>query len=234
MRVAIMQPYFLPYIGYFQLMQNCDVFVLYDDIKYTNRGWINRNRILSDGQPRTISLPLQRDSDFLDVRDRTISPEYNAAKTMRLFRQSYAKAPFWESREELLEAILGFESRNLFEFVANSVTELAACLEISTEVVVSSTLPVEGGLRAQERVLATCEALRATEYVNPIGGLDLYREADFAERGIALSFLRSRLSPYAQFDFPYVEALSIIDAMVFVAPEDLIARVRSDHEIITR
>jgi hypothetical protein len=229
-----MQPYFLPYIGYFQLMQNCDVFVIYDDIKYTKRGWISRNRILADGKPRTVSLPLQRDSDFLDVRDRTVSPEYNATKTMRLFRQSYAKAPFWEPSERLLEAILGFQSRNLFGFVANSVSLIAASLELSTDIVVSSTLPVEAGLRGQERVMATCEALRATEYVNPIGGLDLYSEEAFAERGIALSFLRSRLTPYTQFGFPFVEALSIIDTMVFVAPDDLAARVRSDYEIITR
>jgi WbqC-like protein len=229
-----MQPYFLPYIGYFQLIEHCDVFVVYDDIEYTKSGWINRNRILASGAPRTISLPLRRASDYLDVRDREIAPEYSPKKLLALLQQSYGQAPFWATFRPLLESVLSYPSRNLFDFVANSISAISACLDIDTDTVVSSSLAIDRSLRGEERVLATCATLGATEYVNPIGGLHLYGDSAFAERGVRLSFLRSGLSPYAQFSYPYVEALSIIDAMMFVEPLELRSRVRTDYEIVNR
>lgn len=229
-----MQPYFLPYIGYFQLIKHCDAFVVYDDIEYTKRGWINRNRILADGSERTITLPLRRDSDYRDVREREIAPEFNAKKMLALLEQSYRQAPSWESYSGVLESILAFPGRNLFDFVANSISRIMECLDIRTELVVSSSLGIDSTLRGEERVLATCAAVKATEYVNPIGGLDLYSDSAFADRGVGLSFLRSRLTPYAQFAFPYIEALSIVDTMMFVAPSELDERLRSDYEIVRR
>jgi WbqC-like protein family len=229
-----MQPYFLPYIGYFQLLEHCDMFVLYDDIEYTKRGWINRNRILVSGSPHTITLPLRRASDFLDVRDREIASEYSGKKMLAAFEQSYRRAPYWTRCKPMLEEILHFPNHNLFDFVEHSILVTAACVGIATDVVVSSTLGIDRSLRGEERVLATCAAMGATEYVNPIGGLSLYRESEFAERGISLSFLQARLSPYPQYLSPYVEALSIVDTMMFVEPLELRARVRGDFEIVTK
>jgi len=228
-----MQPYFLPYIGYFQLLAHCDLFVVYDDIEYTKRGWINRNRILAATGSRTITLPLRRDSDHLDVRAREIAPEYDPAKMLALFRESYRKAPQWASREPLVQRILTFSGRNLFEFVANSITAVTTSLGIGTRMVVSSSLGVDRQLRGEERVLATCSEVGASEYVNPIGGLELYNESSFSDRGIRLSFLRSRLTPYEQYAAPFVPALSIVDAMMFVPPEELDVRLRSDYDIVT-
>jgi hypothetical protein len=230
--VGIMQPYFLPYIGYFQLIAHCDTFVVCDDIEYTKRGWINRNRILAAGSARTITLPLRRDSDYLDVREREIAPEFNAKRMLALLEQNYRAAPFWGSHRETLASILECPERNLFDFVAHSISRIMECLDIRTEVVVSSSLGIDKTLHREERVLATCVALEATEYVNPIGGLDLYNESSFADRGIQLGFLRSNLTPYAQFSFAYVEALSIIDTMMFVSPDELDVRLRSDFEIV--
>ena len=95
-RVAIMQPYFLPYIGYWQLMHNVDIFVVYDDIEYTKKGWINRNRFLLNGKPATFTLPLKKDSDFFDVCQRQLSDNFSAekAKLMRRLRQHTAMRPF--------------------------------------------------------------------------------------------------------------------------------------------
>jgi hypothetical protein len=229
-----MQPYFLPYIGYFQLLEYCDSFVLYDDIEYTKRGWINRNRILASGSPHTITVPLSGASDFLDVRDREIASEFSGKRMLAVLEQNYRRAPQWSSYEPMLDEILTFPDRNLFGFVAHSISSIIRCLDITTEVVISSTLGIDRSLRGEARVLATCAAMGATEYVNPIGGLTLYNESAFAERGMSLRFLRAHLSPYPQYAFPYVEALSIVDTMMFVEPLDLRARVRSDFEIVTR
>jgi hypothetical protein len=229
-----MQPYFLPYIGYFQLIGHCDTFVVYDDVEYTKRGWINRNRILTAGHVRTITLPLRRDSDHLDVCDRKIAPDFDSGKMLALLETSYRKAPFWANYQQPLEAILKYPDRNLFTFVANSISVITACLGITTDVIVSSSLGIDRNLRGQDRVLATCAAIGATEYVNPIGGLDLYEDSAFADRGMRLRFLRSRLTPYRQFSVPFVEALSIVDTMMFVAPIELGSKLRSDYEIVTK
>ena len=231
MRVGIMQPYFLPYIGYFQLINHCDQFVIYDDIEFTKRGWINRNRILANGEPRTITLPVRKDSDFLDIREREISNDFNSAKMMNLLRESYRRAPFWEANEERLSEILHFADRNLFAFLSNSLTRVCASLEIDTPLVVSSTLGVDNSLRGADRVIAICEALGATEYVNPIGGVELYSQENFAEHGLELSFLRAKLSSYPQFGEPFAGGLSMIDAMVFLDQADLIDRLDSDFEL---
>lgn len=231
MKVGIMQPYFLPYIGYFQLINNCDQFVIYDDIEFTKRGWINRNRILANGEPRTITLPVRKDSDFLDIREREISNDFNPAKMLNLLRESYRRAPFWEANEPRFGEILEFADRNLFAFVFNSLVQICDWLEIDTPLVVSSRLGVDNTLRGADRVIATCEALGATEYVNPIGGVELYSPDDFAEHGLELSFLRSGLSPYPQLGGDFVEGLSIVDALVFLDSAALTERLSSDFEL---
>ncbi len=232
MRVGIMQPYFLPYIGYFQLINLCDKFVIYDDIQFMKRGWINRNRILARGQPLTVTIPVAKDSDFLDICRREVAGDFKSDKMMNIFRESYRGAPFWTKQEQMLGEVLGSSDRNLFGFVANSLRELVGRLEIDTELVVSSTLDVDPELAGQDRVVATCQAIGATDYVNPIGGRELYTRSYFAERGIELSFLKSKLTPYDQGGAPWVEALSIIDAMMFVEPVELTERIHGDFELL--
>ncbi len=77
MKLAIMQPYFFPYIGYFQLINTVDEFVVYDNIEFTKKGWINRNRILVNGKDEYITLPIKKDSDFLHVKDRFLAETWS-------------------------------------------------------------------------------------------------------------------------------------------------------------
>src|SRR6476646_6270368 len=107
MKAAIMQPYFLPYIGYFQLINACDVFIVYDNIKYTKKGWINRNRFLRNGADVLFSLPLRKDSDFLDVRERTIAPDFDPEKVLAALREAYRRAPHFGEAFAVVERVLG-------------------------------------------------------------------------------------------------------------------------------
>jgi hypothetical protein len=229
-----MQPYFLPYIGYFQLMQYCDVFVIYDDIQYSKQGWINRNRMLLNGAPRTFTLPLQRDSDFLDIRDRRISPEFEPEKLMGLFNQAYAKAPGWDPSSDLVRSILAYPSRNLFDFVANSIANVASCLGIETKLVVSSDLNVKRSLRGQDRVLTTCEVLGAKEYINPIGGLSLYSDSVFRRSDVSLRFLRSNLTEYPQNGGTFLAGLSITDVVAWCGLPHSRRLLATDYQILTQ
>src|SRR5258705_11030314 len=93
MRLAVMQPYFFPYIGYFQLIAAVDLFIVYDNIKYTKKGWINRNRMLRNGKDVMFSVPLKNDSDYLDVCERELAADFNRDKLFNQLKGAYRGAP---------------------------------------------------------------------------------------------------------------------------------------------
>lgn len=227
-----MQPYFLPYIGYYQLIEAVDVFVVYDNIKYTKKGWINRNRFLTNGGDATFSLPIKKDSDFLDVVHREISPDFNPMKMLNQFKEAYRKAPFANQTLSLLETILRYEERNLFRFLRHGLVKSCEHIGITTPIIDSSSLEIDHGLLSQDKVIALSRASGATVYINPIGGTELYNRAAFLQQGLDLRFLRSTLQPYAQLGAPFVPWLSIVDVMMFNSPDDILRMVRSDFELI--
>lgn len=215
--IAIMQPYFLPYIGYWQLMNAVDQFVVYDNIQFTKKGWINRNRFLQNGKPETFTLPLKKDSDYLDVADRYLSNNYDehAQKLLRKFESAYVKAPNFSEGFKLLEQCLLYEDRNLFNFIYHSIETVKNYLELDTQLVVSSTLDIDHGLRSAEKVKAICSFIDANVYVNPQGGMELYNKDDFEAEGISLKFLHSHEIEYDQNQITHSPWLSIIDLIMF-------------------
>lgn len=232
MRVAIMQPYFLPYIGYWQLIAAVDVFVVYDKIKYTKKGWINRNRFLLNREARVFSLPLRQGVDSLDIVEREIDPAFRSRDLLNQMRGAYAKAPWKDDVLDLLERILHFTDLNLFRFLLNSIREVCAHLGIQTELRVSTTIPIPSDLSAQARVLALCNALGASTYINPIGGTSLYSREMFRQIGCDLCFLRSKLHPYPQLGGAFVEALSILDVLMFNPVGRVKGMLMQDFEIL--
>jgi hypothetical protein len=217
--VGIMQPYFLPYMGYWQLIARVDRFVVYDTVQYTKKGWINRNRFLQNGKDEIFSLPLKADSSLLYVRDRELSPAFDRKKLVRQFVGAYGKAPFFAENFPVIESIVMCPEPNLFGYIENSIATLCAYLGIKTEIIRSSEIKTgHENLKGQDKVLDICKALGAESYVNPIGGVDLYKKEDFLREGIRLTFLRSRLLDYACFGRPCLPHLSILDVMMFCAP----------------
>ena len=221
MKAAIMQPYFLPYLGYFQLISAVDIFVVYDNIQYTKKGWINRNRLLRNGTDHIFTIPLKKDSDFLDVRDREISPDFRAEKLLNQITESYRRAPQFSAVYPVVESIVRFQERNLFCFIHNSIGEICRQLGIVTPVVVSSAINADHGLKNQQRVIAICKAVGASHYINPTGGVSLYKSVDFRLAGLELSFLRCSARQYKQFGELFVPALSILDVMMFNSVEEI-------------
>ncbi|MDU9002728.1 WbqC family protein [Sedimentitalea todarodis] len=216
MQTAIMQPYFLPYLGYFQLMQAAESFVVYDTIQYTKKGWINRNRLLRNGEPVTFAIPLKKDSDYLDVVDRRISESFDRRKLCAQIEGAYRKAPFFAETMPVVTEIIECPADNLFEYIHNSLRLACAHLGILTPIHASSE--VEGGpteLRNADRVIDICTRLEATGYFNPPGGRGLYQAEAFRARGLDLRFLEPHLSPYPQFGAEFVPALSVLDVLMF-------------------
>jgi hypothetical protein len=205
----------MPYIGYFQLLGAVDQFVIYDNIQYTKKGWINRNRYLLNGQPADFVIPVKKASDFLDVRDRELADDFEGRKLLNRFREAYRKAPQFIEVFPLLEAIILNPEKNLFRFIYHSVKEICKILGMNTQIIVSSTLDLDHTLKAQDKVLAICRHLGATAYLNAIGGRELYTSRPFAEAGIELAFLQSAPTGYDQLGGPFVPYLSIIDVLMF-------------------
>lgn len=231
MRLAIMQPYFMPYIGYWQLLAAVDAFVLYDNIQYTKKGWINRNRFLLNGQDSLFTIPVKKDSEYLDVVQRAVADDFNPVKLLNQFDASYRKAPFFKSVFPLVSSIIKSEHRNLFAYIHHAIRLTADFLGIRTPVVISSSIAIDHSLRGEDKVIAFCKALGAVTYINAIGGQDLYSKPTFDAQGITLKFIKTRAISYPQYDNAFVPNLSIIDVMMFNSGESIRAML-GQHDLV--
>jgi hypothetical protein len=213
-----MQPYFFPYIGYFQLMHAVDTFVIYDDVQFSKGGWIQRNRILINGADRWIALPLKSDSHLRNICQRRLADSFHQERT-RLLRQiemAYRRAPHFTATMELVEHCLMFSETDLSLFLLHCLLAIKQHLGITAQILLSSDLPVDRGLKGQERVIAICHTLSSTHYINAIGGLELYERDTFAKHKLQLLFIKSLPIVYEQFDrTAFIPNLSIIDVMMF-------------------
>jgi len=231
MRLAIMQPYFLPYIGYWQLIGAVDVFVVYDNIKYTKKSWINRNRFLVNGKEALFSLPLRKDSDFLDVNQRYLADCFDREDLIRRFREAYRKAPEFHTFMPTLEDLIRFSSNNLFDYILNSIYKICEFLGIKTQVIISSTVACDHSLKSSDRVQAICKALCADTYINPIGGSELYSKEDFKQKGVMLRFFRPNAFEYPQGTLDFMPWLSILDVLMFNSAQSFNESMLEKYEI---
>jgi hypothetical protein len=229
--IAIMQPYFLPYIGYWQLLTAADRFVVYDNIQYAKKGWINRNRFLRNGRDAMFTIPLKKGSDFLDIAGRSIADDFDPETVLNPLAAAYRKAPFFAEVFPLIERIVTAAPRNLFEYLHHSLAATAQYLDITTPIIVSSSVPIDHRLKAERKVLALCQALGATRYVNAIGGRELYAAPAFAAEGIELKFIQSRPIVYQQFGDPFVPGLSIVDVLMFNA-RDAVRGMLREYDLV--
>jgi hypothetical protein len=224
-----MQPYFMPYIGYWQLMNMVDKYVVYDDVNYINRGWINRNRILINGQEHLFTISLKNASQNKLINDIEIADDFSKIQKQIAF--SYKKAPYYQHTNVLLQDIFSFPNKNLSDFLYHSIATCCNYLGIKTEIIKSSCLTKDNTLRAENKILHICKIMGATEYYNAIGGQELYNRDVFMNNGIELKFLKSDLVPYKQFANDFVPGLSIIDVLMFNSVEE-IKRMLNQYELV--
>lgn len=218
--LGIMQPYFMPYIGYWQLMNLVDEYVIFDDVNYINRGWINRNRIYYSGAVRYINIPILAVSQNKKINELEMSDDRECyQRILDIIRMAYKKAPYYDSAIQIMEESIMYQERNAARYLAHSIEVIANYLEIKTQFLFSSeirkdNLRVGGG---KEKVIDICMRRQADCYVNAIGGMELYHRDEFVQRGIELKFLRpiEEKLRYRQFDGDFHENLSIIDVLMF-------------------
>lgn len=232
MKLGIMQPYFMPYIGYFQLLACVDQFIIYDNIKYTKKGWINRNRMLLNGTYAIFSLPLKKDSDSLNIVERELALEFDRSKLLNKFRGAYSRAPQFELTYPVLERIVQHDEVNLFRYIYHSIVQLCEHLGIKTEIRISSEIDIDPDLKGANKVLALCKAIGAETYINSIGGIELYTKDEFRKQGVNLQFIKSRPFEYMQFVAPFVPCLSIVDVLMFNQLDAVRECIETNYELI--
>ncbi len=216
MKLAIMQPYFFPYIGYFQLVNAVNKFVFFDDANFITRGWIQRNKFLIGGEPRLVGIPLKNASQnklICDVEVDDAQPWRE--KFLRTIELAYRKAPQFATVFPLVAKIATSGETKIATLAAMSVKAVAEFLGFTTEFVATSRIYRNQILKAEHRILDICQREQATDYVNPIGGRELYRRCDFATRNIRLHFLEAKPLTYQQFNGHFTPWLSTIDALMF-------------------
>ncbi len=211
-----MQPYFLPYLGYWQLLNAVDKYVIYDDVNYIKGGWIPRNRILIYDEPQFIRLKLSKTSSYKRICDLTLNDDYIwRDKMLKTINMAYHKAPYFNTVYEVMQKIVLYPERNLADFLIHSIKMICEFLKIETELIRSSDLIKDNTLRGEGRVIDICQRLGASIYYNAIGGRELYHGNVFQEKGIKLYFLRMNDISYTQLGNRFTPGLSILDVMMF-------------------
>ena len=211
--IAIMQPYFFPYIGYFQLIKAVDVFIIYDDVNYINKGYINRNSILVNRQAHKITLALLGASQNKLINEIEISN--NGSKILKTIEMAYKKAPFFNEVFSILNNIFTNKEKNLAKFIGDSLQVITSSLGLSANFLYSSEIEKNNTLTAQYKIIEICKKLGITTYVNAIGGQQLYDLVTFKKHNIDLFFIKSQSQQYKQFKNVFVPNLSIIDILMF-------------------
>jgi hypothetical protein len=225
MKLAIMQPYFFPYLGYFGLIKHSDRFILFDTVQFIRHGWIERNRILKPGEGwQYIKVPL-----FKQPRETAIGKmkiRVNDSWQDRILRQleHYKKgAPYYKEVVDFLRKSFSFKTDRITDLDAHLLAETCQYIGIpfSGEVFSEMDLAIEEINTPDEWSLSICKSLAADTYVNAPGGAQFFARDKFTRAGIRLEFLKINLRVYDQRRESFEEGLSILDVMLFNAPQDI-------------
>lgn len=221
--IAVMQPYFFPYIGYFQLINAVDTFVLYDDVNFIKGGWINRNRILLKDEAHVFNITCKKISSFSKINEIEVGfTDKDKNKLLKKIEQSYKNAPYLNETLDVIKEGLKEMKLNIADVCYNCILSVKQYLEIETNILVSSKDFQETiNLDRADRLIEISKKSNKSNYINAIGGKELYDKDYFKQRGVNLYFIQTNKIEYQQFDNEFVPWLSIIDVMMFNSKEEI-------------
>jgi len=217
--VAIMQPYLFPYIGYFQLVDKCSVFVLYDDVSYIKGGFINRN-VISDGRKvMRFTVPVPGSSSNVAIKD--LSFNFQPSKLLKNIEHCYKKASYYSSGMQVVEKVIEFAKAesSIARVVHYSLKTISDLIGLSVQYMYSSEIEYDKTLSRSRKLIHMSKLTQSSTYINPIGGASLYSKEFFRDRGMQLLFLEPQIVPYQQFSGEFSQCLSILDFLMHLPPE---------------
>jgi hypothetical protein len=215
-KIAIMQPYIFPYVGYFQMIAAVDLFVFYDDVNFIKKGWIHRNRILMNDRDLLFTIPCENVSQNKRINETKIAPEpTEIKKLLATIEMSYKKAPYYSQVMPLVKLALANPPAYIHELAINSVKIFAEYIGLQCQFKSSSGSYDNEDLKKADRLVDICRQEKIVDYINAVGGQEIYTKEYFHDRGIKLSFIKSKPVTYKQFGDNFVPWLSIIDVAMF-------------------
>lgn len=235
MKLAIMQPYLFPYLGYFQLINAADKFIAYDDVNFIKQGWINRNRILVNNKEYMFTVPLKNISSFKLINETEIDHSLYMKwkdKFITTVSHAYKDAPYYLAITSLLKSVFEKEVSYISELAYNSISFVCDYLGITTILLHSSRDYGNKHVKSQLRIIDICNLEDASEYINMIGGKDLYSATDFACHDIKLKFLKPHNVSYMRKCTEQSANLSIIDVLMYNSP-GIIRNMLLQFDLIT-
>ena len=222
MKTVIMQPYLFPYLGYWQMISSADIFVLFDDVNFIKRGWINRNNILLNGTAHLFTLPLIEATQNKLINEISVThDDKEKQKILKTMEAAYKKAPYFSEVFPIINDVFTYKHHNLKQFLLHQFKVVFSFLGIGTKLLCSSDIDKNNTLKAQDKIIDICHRLNTTHYVNAIGGQKLYDRERFAQEHMKLSFIKMRDIRYPQFKNEFVPCLSIIDVLMFNDQENV-------------
>ena len=237
MKAAIMQPYFFPAISYFQLMGCVDLWVVFDDIQFIDKGWINRNRILhpnEDSSWQFITLPLVNKKQFSKINEIEISTTQRWRDQILGKLTVYKKAPHYKDTVDFVKEVFSGEETNLSLFVQKALVKTRNRLGIDTKVVRQPPVARDKILHSGSWALEISKVVGASEYVNPCGGFRIFREAEFEQNNIRLRFLKKKEFKYKQYRKSFEDNLSIIDVMMWNSPDKITGFLKKEYSLCSQ
>ena len=217
-KTAVMQPYFMPYIGYFQLICAVDTFVVLDDVNFIMKGWINRNNILLNGEKHLFTIPLEKSSQNKLILDTKLNfSDKDKGILLKTLQTAYKRAPLFPCVYPLLEEIIMQEETDLTAFIMHSLKAVLAYLSIKKTILRSSEIEKDMSLQGQNKIIELCRKTNTQTYINPIGGIELYKQSNFKNANMELNFVNTQFDNivYKQFKNDFVNGLSFIDVLMF-------------------
>ena len=237
MKLASMQPYFFPYLGYFALIANTDKFVFFDTPQYEARGWMNRNRIINLKEGFTyITVPIKKTSQQTAIKDIMIAePDSWADRMMNQLGIYRKRAPHYADVMELLHDITAERFEHLSRLCIVSTQKVCEYIGIKLDSCIFSEMNLDVGVihEPDEWALRTAQLMGYDTYVNPPGGIDIFSDEKYRQAGIGLQFLQINLRKYIQRIGRFEPGLSIIDVMMFCSPEE-IRDMLKDYKIMVK
>jgi len=218
-KIGIMQPYFLPYIGYFQIIMAVDLFVFYDDVQFIKGGWINRNRIIINNELRYLTIPLKDASANKLIKDTFVKKDQKDFLIIeKKIEQCYKKAPFFSVVFPLIQTVMKGDYKTISELSISSIEMVSKYLLLSTKFVVSSEKFADtSNYKRSERLARICHTFSAKTYINAVGGQELYDKEGFLRMGIKLQFLKSQNSAEGLIDNNLLN-VSILHLLMYYSP----------------
>lgn len=224
-----MQPYFFPYIGYFQLIHAVDVFVIYDDVNFIKKGWINRNILKIKGEDNLFTFPIEKVSQNKKIKDlRLADDEAWWTKFSKNLELNFSSAPFYQETIEFYKSIRDFPERNVADFVGNSIIRICSHLNLSKKIIFASEFEIPEIITGENRIIHICKELGASNYINAINGKHLYSKENFAKQDLSLNFLNLKKDAFINSFDPY---LSTLQALMEFGKKDYSSHLNS-YELI--